>query len=91
MKRYGDFVIYAMSFLQKCIALSFTEAVYLALAYATKTVHWLRKKLVKLNIPQRSMKIYQDNLGALKYVKRSTAKIYSDKSIYRSNITTLTA
>ena len=58
--KYGNAPIYAASILQKCVTLSSTEAEYVALSEAIKTITWLRRVLNKIGIPQAPSVVYQE-------------------------------
>ena len=72
--RYGDAVVSFSSTLQKCIALSSSEAEYVAMSEAVKNVVWLRRVLAELDIPQDPTEVYEDNSGALKWATGHVAE-----------------
>lgn len=51
--------------LQKCVALSTTEAEYIAIAEAGKEMLWLKRFLEELGIKQKEYKIHYDSQSAL--------------------------
>ncbi|RWS08469.1 RxLR effector candidate protein-like protein, partial [Leptotrombidium deliense] len=57
-----------MSRVQRIVALSTTEAEYIALAEAAKEAFWLRQLLVDLSLKQAATRILCDNQGAIKLV-----------------------
>ena len=63
---YGDACIHYTSSLQKYTTLSRTEAEYVALSEATKTIVYLRRVLNKLGVHQRPTELLDDNAGVLK-------------------------
>ena len=63
--KYGDVAVFTASVLQKCTALSSTEAEFIALSEATKTIVWLRRVLAEFGIIQKPTVVYQDNIGSI--------------------------
>ncbi|XP_048323873.2 retrovirus-related Pol polyprotein from transposon TNT 1-94 [Ziziphus jujuba] len=57
--------------LQKCVALSTTEAEYIAAAEAGKEMLWLKRFLTELGIKQEDYKIHCDNQSAMDLSKNS--------------------
>ena len=57
--------------LQRCIALSTTEAEYIAIAEAGKEMLWLKRFLQELGIKQTDYKIHSDSQSALDLSKNS--------------------
>ena len=57
--------------LQKCVALSTTEAEYIAAAEAGKEMLWLKRFLIELGIKQEDYKIHCDNQSAMDLSKNS--------------------
>jgi hypothetical protein len=50
---------------QRCVALSTTEAEYVALCEASKEVAWLRRQLDFLGHPQGPVTLFEDNSAAI--------------------------
>lgn len=71
---YGNALVHYNSTLQKCIALSSTEAEFVALSESTKILLWLRRVLNELSIPQETTRISEDNSGAVKWVTGNVAQ-----------------
>ena len=63
--------------LQPTVAVSTTEAEYLAAAQAVKEAVWLRKLASELKLQYGTMKIYSDNQGAMKLLKHPVASVKS--------------
>lgn len=74
---YGDALISYNSTLQKSIALSSTEAEYIALSEACKSVIWLRRVCDELGINQETTKIYEDNSGAVRWASSTSSEDFS--------------
>lgn len=73
---YGTALIYWRSTLQKCVTTSSTEAEYLALADAAKTIVWLRNILIGIGIRQAPTKIYEDNSGVIAWAQDKSGKVF---------------
>ena len=63
--------------LQPTVAVSTTEAEYMAAASAVKEALWLRKLMADLGHDVSTLKIYGDNQGALKLLKHPIASVRS--------------
>jgi len=63
--------------LQATVAVSTTEAEYMAAAGAVKEALWLRKLMGDFGIPIKTVKIYGDNQGAIKLLKHPIASARS--------------
>jgi hypothetical protein len=59
--------------LQATVAVSTTEAEYMAAAHATKEGLWLRKLLLDFNVKQPTLEIFCDNQATIKLVKHPVA------------------
>lgn len=59
--KYGNAVVAAATDFQKYVRLSSTEAEYVVLSEAAKTILWFRDVLHELCIEQKSTKIHQDS------------------------------
>ena len=57
--------------LQKCVALSTTEAEYIVAAEAGKEMLWLKRYLQELGIKQKEYKVHCDSQSALDLSKNS--------------------
>lgn len=66
--------IYMTSQSQKGIALSSSEAEYMALSDAAKLVSWICQVVNELSIKQRSIVIHQDNNGAIEWAEEGSAR-----------------
>jgi len=71
---YGNAAIHFTSTLQKCVTLSSTEAEYVALSEASKTIVWLRRVLEELGINQGTTEIFEDNAGTFKWTEGHIAE-----------------
>ncbi len=60
-------MVHFSSTLQKCVTQSSTEAEFVALSEATKTITWLRRVLNELGIHQKPTVISEDNSGAIRW------------------------
>ena len=58
--------------LQKCVALSTTEAEYIVVTEACKELLWLKKFLEELNLKQENYTLYCDSQSAIHLSKNST-------------------
>lgn len=67
-------MIHYSTALQKCIALSSTEADYVGQSEAAKVIVWLRCVLEELGIPQKATEVYNDNSGAVRRANADTAE-----------------
>ena len=63
--------------LQPTVAISTSEAEYMASAQAVKEALWLRKLLLDFGVKIGAMKIYSDSQGAIKLLKHPIASIRS--------------
>jgi len=63
--------------LQPTVAVSTTEAEYMASAQAVKEALWLKKLMWDFGIQTRAIKIYSDSQGAIKLLKHPIASIKS--------------
>ena len=77
--KYGNAPIYAASILEKGVTLSSTEAEYVALSEATKTITWLRRVLNEIGIAQAPSVVYQDNIGSIRWAESSPASEFSKR------------
>lgn len=77
--KFGHAVIGAVANLQNCVSLSSTEAEYVALTEAVKTVIWLNNVLKELGVPQNPPQIFQDNVGCMEWVHGGTAKHFNKR------------
>ena len=55
------------------MALSTSEAEYIALSLATQEAVWLRKLLAELNLPNKPVMMMEDNQGAIAIAKNPIA------------------
>ena len=63
--------------LQPTVAVSTTEAEYMAAAQAVKEALWLRKLIMEFELQFGTMRIYSDNQGAIKLLKHPVASVKS--------------
>jgi hypothetical protein len=63
--------------LQPTVAVSTTEAEYMAAAYAVKEGLWLKKLLLDFGIAVSPIRIFCDNQGAIKLMKHAIASLRS--------------
>ncbi|DBA77972.1 TPA: hypothetical protein ACH3X1_016821 [Trebouxia sp. C0004] len=63
--------------LQPTVAVATTEAEYMAAAQAVTEVVWLRKLMMEFGLQFGTMRIYSDNLGAIKLLKHPVASVKS--------------
>ena len=66
----------AISWLRKkqaVVALSTSEAKYIALSLATQETVWLRRLFTELNLPIQSVTTMEDNQGAIAIAKNPVA------------------
>ncbi len=75
-KLFGGTVSWA-SRMQPTVAVSTTEAEYMAAAYAVKEALWLRKLMHDFGVEIPAVKVFGDNQGALKLLKHPIASMRS--------------
>lgn len=63
--------------MQPTVAVSTTEAEYMAASYAVKEALWLRKLMHDLGVSISAVKVFGDNQGALKLLKHPIASMRS--------------
>jgi hypothetical protein len=69
---YSDVAVSWQSKLQKCVALSTTNAEYIAIIEATKELLWMKKFLKELGLQQERYLLYRDNQSAIHLSKNLT-------------------
>ena len=72
LMKFGGAAISWQSKLQKCVALSTTEAEYIAATEACKETLWLKKFLQELGMKQERYELYCDSQSAIHLCKNST-------------------
>lgn len=72
--KYGDTVVAATTTLQKRVSLCSTEAEYVPLAEAVKTLVWLRNVLSELGFDQKYTKTFQDNNSCIEWANGGFVK-----------------
>lgn len=77
--KYGNAAVYTASVLQKCTALSSTEAEFIALSESSKTIVWLRKVLTEFGITQKATIVHQDNVGSIYWATGNTASEFAKR------------
>ncbi|KAG3067261.1 hypothetical protein PI125_g23675 [Phytophthora idaei] len=82
----GDPVVWRSSF-QKTVALSSTEAEYMALRDCMKEVVWMRLLLKDIGLEQGGTAIYEDNQGAIALAKNvGYQKLAPSTSIFAATL-----
>ena len=76
---YGDALVFYKSIVQKCVALSSTEAEYIALSDGITSVLWLKQVLNEMGITQLATRIMQDNSGSVAWCTKSEGKDFARK------------
>jgi hypothetical protein len=69
---YSGGAVSWQSRLQKCVALSTTEAEYIAITEAAKELLWMKKFLQELGLQQEKYVLYCDSQSAIHLSKNST-------------------
>jgi hypothetical protein len=69
---YSGGAVSWQSRLQKCVALSTTEAEYIAITEATEELLWMKKFLQELGLQQERYLFYCDNQSVIHLSKNST-------------------
>ena len=72
MMTFAGGVVSWQSKLQKCVALSTTEAEYIAITEGCKEALWMRKFLEELGLKQEKYGVYNDSQSAIHLSKNST-------------------
>ena len=72
LMRFAGGAVSWQSKLQKCVALSTTEAEYIAVTEACKEIVWLKKFLQELDLKQDKYTLYCDSQSAIHLSKNST-------------------
>jgi len=77
--KYGNATIYTTSILQKCTALSSTEAEFIALNEGSRTITWIRRVLEEFGINQKPTIVYQDNAGSIVWATGNVASQFAKR------------
>lgn len=77
--KYGNAPVYTTSVLQKCTALSSTEAEFIALSEGSRIITWLRRVLEEFKVKQDPTVIYQDNSGSIAWATGNNAKQFAKR------------
>ena len=72
---FGNAVISWLSKKQPVVALSTTEAEYIALSLAAQDAIWLQKLLMELKVPPQPITLMEDNQGAIALTKNPVAHL----------------
>ena len=76
---YGTALIYYKSTLQKCVALSSSEAEYVAMSEAGRIAIWLRSVLNELGVKQGPTTVYQDNPGSASWATGDSSRAFAKR------------